>query len=181
MSEAAPEPTPAAPAQEQQPPAETPPETPPTVEELQAKLEEATKESRKWEQRSKENRAAATELEKQKQAAMTDAERAVAEAESKGRTATKTEYGQRLARTEFDALAGRRNKDFDTSSALEFVDLGKFLGEDGEPDSAAIKAAVERLVPAAQDGPPSFDGGPRGTPPAPQGMSQIIRKAAGRA
>ncbi len=178
MSEATPEA--AAPAQVP-PPAEQTPATPPTVEELQAKLEEATKESRKWETRSKENHQAKTELEKQRQAAMTDAERAVAEAEAKGRTAAATEFGKELAQTRFDALAGRRNPDFDTAKALEYVDLGKFLGEDGRPDAKAIEAAVERLVPAPADGPPSFDGGTRTPAPAQQGMSGLIRKAAGRA
>jgi hypothetical protein len=179
MSEAAPE-TPAAPAQEQQPKAEEP-ATPLTVEELQAKLEEATKESRKWETRSKENHQAKTELEKQRKAAMTDAERAVSEAESRGRTAATAEFGKELAQTQFDALAGRRNPDFDSAKALEYVDLGKFLGEDGRPDTKAISAAVERLVPAPADGPPQFDGGTRTPPPAQQGMSGLIRKAAGRA
>lgn len=180
MSEAAPE-TPAAPAQE--PAAETPasPAATPTVEQLQAKVEELTKESRKWETRSKENLQAKTELEKQRQAAMTDAERAVAEAEARGRTAAATELGKELAQTQFDALAGRRNPDFDTAKALEYVDLGKFLGEDGRPDVKAIEAAVERLVPAPAGGPPSFDGGTRTPAAAPQGMSQLIRKAAGRA
>jgi hypothetical protein len=176
MSEAAPE-TPAAPAQEQ-PATEV---APPSVEELQTKLEEVTKEARKWETRSKENHQAKTELEKQRQAAMTDVERAVAEAEAKGRTAAVTEFGKELAQTQFDALAGRRNPDFDTAKALEYVDLGKFLGEDGRPDTKAITAAVERLVPAPADGPPTFDGGTRTPPPAQQGMSGLIRKAAGRA
>ena len=112
---------------------------------------------------------------------MTEAERAVAEAEERGRTAATTEFGHELARTRFDALAGRKNKDFDTDQALEFVDLGKFLGDDGRPDEAAITAAVERLVPAPTDGPPSFDGGTRTPPPAQTGMSGLIRKAAGRA
>jgi hypothetical protein len=79
---------------------------------------------------------------------MTDAQRALSEAETNGRTAAVKEFGQRLARTEFDAAAGRRNPDFDTASALEFVDLSRFVGDDGEPDTKAIKAAVERLVPA---------------------------------
>lgn len=134
-------------------------------------------EARKWEQRAKDNSAKARDLEKRQQASMTEAERAVAEAEVRGRTAAATAYGQRLARTEFDALAGRRNPDYDTASALEFVDLSRFLTEDGEPDSRAIKAAVERLVPTA--GAPSFDGGTR-TTAAPKGdMSSMIRKAAG--
>lgn len=183
MSEATPE-APAAPAQETASTTEgkaSEQQKAPTVEDLQAKLEEVTKEARKWETRSKENHQAKTELEKQRQAAMTDAERAIEEAKQSARTEAATTYGKRLARTEFDALAGRRNPDFDTASALEYVDLGKFLGEDGEPDAKAIKAAVERLVPTPADGSPSFDGGTRTTPPAPQGMSGLIRKAAGRA
>lgn len=171
-----------APAQEQTTEAATATtEAPPTLEELQAKVDEITKESRKWETRAKENGAKAKEYEKQTQASMSDAERAVAEAEARGRTAATTEFGKKLAQTQFDALAGRRNPDFDTAKALEFVDLSKFLGEDGEPNSKAITDAVERLVPAAAETTPSFDGGTRTTAPAQQGMSQIIRKAAGRA
>lgn len=174
MTEAAPE----APAQEPTTKAETP-ATQPEAEETDWKAE-----ARKWEQRAKSNADAAAqvkEFEKQRKAAMTEAERAVAEAEERGRTAAAQEFGKDLARTQFDALAGRRNKDFDTAQALEFVDLGKFLGEDGRPDSKAIEAAVERLVPAPADGPPSFDGGTRTPPPAQTGMSGLIRKAAGRA
>lgn len=138
-------------------------------------------EARKWESRAKENSGAAKAAEKARLEAMTDSERAVAEAEARGRTAAVTEYGKRLAKTEFDALAGRRNPDIDTKQVLEFIDLSRFVDETGEPDSKAIAAAVERLVPAATESTPSFDGGSRSPAPAPQGMSQIIRKAAGRA
>lgn len=121
------------------------------------------------------------EMEKVRQASMSEAEKAVAEAEARGLKTGRTEGGARLARTEFDALAGRRNPDFDTASALEWVDLARFVGEDGEPDTKAIKAAVERLVPVPDGGPPSFDGGARSTAPATTGMNSLIRKAAGRA
>lgn len=123
------------------------------------------------------------EVEKVRQASMSEAEKAVAEAKAAGRTEAVTEFGKRLARTEFDALAGRRNKDFDTASALEYIDLSRFVGEDGEPDAKAIKAAVERLVPApaANDGPPSFDGGARTAASATKGMNGLIRSATGRA
>lgn len=184
MSEAAPEAAPAQGQPAEQSAAEGKPaeqSKPPTVEELQAKLDEVTKEARKWESRSKENHQARTELEKQRQATLTDAERAVEEAKQSARAEATSTFGKRLAKTEFDALAGRRNPDFDTASALEYVDLGKFVGEDGEPDTKAIKAAVERLVPAPADQPPSYDGGTRTPPPAQQGMSGLIRKAAGRA
>ncbi len=173
MSEAAPEVT-ATPAQE------NPSTEAPTVEAPKDDTDWKA-EARKWEARAKENSGAAKAAEKARLDAMSEADRAVAEAEARGRTAAATEYGVRLARTEFDAAAGRRNPDFDTKSALEYVDLTKFLGEDGEPDTKAITAAVERLVPAPAEGPPSFDGGTRTTAPAPQGMSQLIRKAAGRA
>lgn len=138
-------------------------------------------ESRKWEQRAKENSGAARAAEKARISAMSEADRAVAEAESRGRMAAATQYGERLARTEFDALAGRRNPDFDTSSALEYVDLKKFVGEDGEPDAAAIKSAVERLVPTPPTGAPSFDGGSRTPAEVAGDMNGIIRKAAGLA
>lgn len=141
-------------------------------------------EARKWEKRSKENaqaKAELAELRKQQRSAMTEAERAVAEAEERGRTAAVTEFGKRLARTEFDAAAGRRNPDFDTASALEYVDLARFVGDDGEPDTKAIKAAVERLVPAAAPGTPSYDGGARGKSPKGGDMNSVIRKAAGYA
>lgn len=140
-------------------------------------------EARKWEQRAKTNAEAASrvkEFEKQRKAAMTEAERAVSEAEERGRTAASQEFGKRLVKAEFDAAAGRRNPDFDTNSALEYVDLAKFIGEDGEPNTKAIKAAVERLVPAAS-GAPSFDGGSRTKAATGGDMNTIIRKAAGRA
>lgn len=141
-------------------------------------------EARKWEDRAKANKKAADELEKARKAAMTESERAVAEAEERGRMAVRSEYGARLAQTEFRAAAAMRNAGFDVAKALAYVDLSKFVGEDGEPDSKAIAAAVADLVPEAVNGtpaPPSFDGGPRQPAPVGLDMSQLIRKAAGRA
>ena len=176
MTEATPET--AAPAQEQQPSTEAANESTPTVEELQAKLEEVTKEARKWESRSKENLQAKTELEKQRQAAMTDAERAVAEAEAKGRTVAASEFGKRLATSEIKAAAADAQADL--AGVFDYLDLTRFVGEDGEPDEKAIKAFVEGL-PKKDPGTPSFDGGTRTAPAAPAGMNGLIRKAAGRA
>lgn len=141
-------------------------------------------EARKWEQRAKENKAAAAEVEKARKAAMTESERAVAEAEERGRKAAVTAYGERLARTEFIAEAAKRNGGFDASAILEDLNLARYIGEDGEPDSKAIAAAVGRLIPevnASSPQPPSFDGGARQSAPAGQDMSQLIRAAAGRA
>jgi hypothetical protein len=141
-------------------------------------------EARKWEQRAKENKAAAAELEKARKASMTETERAVAEAEERGRLSAVGAYGERLARTEWAAEAAKRNPGFNAADALEDLNVRKFLGEDGEPDLKAIAASVARLVPEANTGPtlpPSFDGGARQVAPAGSSMSDLIRKAAGRA
>lgn len=122
------------------------------------------------------------ELEQHKQASMSEAEKAVAEAEKRGAaTATKT-LGERLVRSDFTAAAARINPEFDVTEVLDDLNLTKFVGEDGEPDTEAIKKAAERLVPpSGGPRPPSFDGGARTTAPAPVGMNQLIRKAVGRA
>lgn len=128
-----------------------------------------------------EHQTAAQELEQLRQASLTDQERALEEARNEVRTETTRQFGARLARTEFDALAARRNPDYDAAPALEFVDLTRFVGEDGEPDRQAIQAAVERLIPAPAGGTPSFDGGTRTPAQAPQDMNTFLRKATGRA
>jgi len=130
---------------------------------------------------AREAKALRAELEAAKKATMSETEKAIAEAEAKGRTAAASEFGKELAREKFDALAGRRNADFDTAKALEYVDLSKFLGEDGRPDPKAIAAAVERLVPEAGGTTAGFDGGSRTSAPNGSDFNAVLRKAAGRA
>lgn len=108
-------------------------------------------EARKWEQRAKENKQAASELEKQRLAAMTEAERAVAEAEERGRTAATTEFGKRLATSEIKAAAAETGADL--TGVFEFLDLSRFVDENGEPDAKAIKSFVGGL-PLKDDGKP---------------------------
>lgn len=141
-------------------------------------VEKLRKENAKWRTDAK---TATSELEKVRQSSMTETEKAAAEAESRGRAAATADFGKRLATSQFDALASKRNPTFDTSEMLGLIDLSRFVGDDGEPDEKAIAAAVEKLVPAAEGGVPNFDGGPRATPPAPAGMNGLIRKATGRA
>lgn len=160
-----------------------PPSTEPVVQGWEA-------EARKWEKRAKDNGAKAKEfgdkakeLDTLRQASMSEAEKAVAEAEKRGHATATSEFSQRLVRSQFDALAGRRNPDVKTDEILEIIDLSKFVGEDGEPDSKAIQDAVERLVPeaAGQSRPPGFDSGSRTPPPKQSSMSDRIRQQAGRA
>jgi hypothetical protein len=132
-------------------PAQESPATPPSVEELQAKLDEITKEARKWESRSKENLQAKTELEKQRRADMSDAERALTEAEERGRTAATETFGKRLATSEIRATAADSGRDL--TGVFDYLDLTRFIGDDGEPDAKAIKAFVDGL-PVIDDGKP---------------------------
>lgn len=113
-----------------------------------------------------EARAAAAELEKLRTASLSESEKAVAEAEQRGRLSAATEFGQRLARSAFVAEAARRNPGYDAAAVLDDLNLARYVGEDGEPDSKAIAKAVERLVPAVEqpsERVPSFDGGVRTT------------------
>ena len=179
------EPTPTTPpADGVTPPADgtTPPETTPAVTaEDVAKLQAALDKERELRKgREKE----LNEFRSQAKASMTEAERLAAEAEERGAQRVRTEYGTRLAQTEFRAAAAARNPGYDVAKALGYVDLSKFLGEDGEPDTKAITAAVADLVPeggSTPPPPPSFDGGTRQTATGGPSMSQLIRQAAGRA
>lgn len=100
-------------------------------------------EARKWEQRAKDNKQAAAQLERDRKAAMTEAERAVAEAEERGRTQAVTAFGKRLATSEIRAAAATVGADL--TGVFDYLDLARFVDEDGEPDAGAIKAFVEAL------------------------------------
>lgn len=128
----------------------------------------------------KEAQALRKEVEEIRKSSMSEAEKAVAEAEARGRQAATSEFGTRLAKSDFIAAAARRNPAFDAKAVIDDLNLARFVADDGEPDTKAIEAAVQRLVPEP-NGAPSFDGGARTSPPVATGMNGLIRKAAGRA
>jgi len=108
------------------------------------------------------------ELDQFKQAQMSESEKAVAEAEARGRTTAITEFGQRLAAAQFVAEAAKRNPDFDAASVLEDLNLAKYVTEAGEPDGDGLAAVVTRLVPERASNPrPAGDVGLGPRPPAP--------------
>lgn len=159
-------------------------EATPAEQPAQAEPEDTTDwkaEARKWETRAKENRTAAQELEKRQRESMSEAEKAVAEAESRGRTSAITDFGQRLARSDFIAAAARRNPSWNAADVLDDINLSRYVGEDGEPDSKAIEKAVARLVPEPQSSDNgSLDLGIKQTPATAPNMNSLLRKAAGR-
>jgi hypothetical protein len=115
---------------------------------------------------------------------MSEAERAVVEAEQRGRTAAAAEFGARLARSEFLAEAAKRNPGWDAAAVLEDLNLARYIGDDGEPDTKAISKAVERIVPLAADpvtAPVSLDLGTRSAPMALNGdpLEASLKQALG--
>lgn len=101
-------------------------------------------ESRKWERLAKANSKAADELKTAREAAMTAHEKALADAETKGRTAGTLASAQRLATAELRVAAS--SKGVDLTDLTEFIDVAKFIDADGEVDTAAITRAVNRFA-----------------------------------
>lgn len=144
----------------------------------QAEAEKWQTLARKNEERAKSNATAAKELEKVRAAAMTETEKAVAEAKAAGLTEAQKATAPRLVRAELRAAAAEAGLARDALAGfLEYADLSKFVGDDGEPDGKAIEAAVKKL---GGSRPTDFDGGARQTAAKPHDMSSLIRARAGR-
>lgn len=106
--------------------------------------------AREWEKRAKANATAATELEKLRKANMSEQEKAVTEAEARGRTAAAADYGTKLAGAEFRAAVAAAG--IDLGEAAELIDVTRFVADDGEVNVAAIKSAVTKLSKLAPKG-----------------------------
>lgn len=119
------------------------------------------------------------QLQEAKTANLAPDEKVIAEAKELGRSEARRESGRELASTTFDALAGRRNADFDTAKVLEFTSLDKFVADDGQVDKEAIARAVESLIPAKAGGTPDFEAGQNGGGSKAQNMNDAIRTMAG--
>jgi hypothetical protein len=126
----------------------------------------------------KARRTLERELNTLKQQGMNESERAVAEAREQGRVEASSKFAERLVRSDFATEAARRNPGFDTAGILDDLNLARFVSDDGEPDSKAIKAAVARLVPVGEQA-PDFDGGGRSNAKSTD-MNEIIRRAGRR-
>jgi hypothetical protein len=122
-------------------------------------------------------KAAERELANLRKASMSDQERAAAEARAAGAAEASRAAAPRLVRSELRAAAAEAGLSRDALAGfLEYADLGRFVGDDGEVDDKAITAAIKKL---GGGKPADFDGGARASAPAPQSMSAIIRRQAG--
>ncbi|MFE6226890.1 hypothetical protein [Streptomyces sp. NPDC057854] len=111
----------------------------PTVEELQADVE-------RWKSLSRQNEKnfneARTELSKLKEASMTDAEKALEKAREEARNAALSEVGSRLVEAELRVQAATAGV---TLPPAEFLNVQRFIGADGSPDTSAIQTFVSSL------------------------------------
>lgn len=125
----------------------------------------------------KELRAAQAELEKVRQAGLSEQEKAVAEAKASGATEAARAAAPRLVRAELRAAAAEAGLSKDALAGfLDYADLSKFVTDDGEPDDKAIAAAVKRLGGGKAT---DFDGGARTPGAKPTDMNAQIRHLAG--
>ncbi len=132
--------------QDQSPPPPAPPPAEPSTDwEAEAKRLKAL--NRKVEDQNKAN---LKRLEQFEQAAMTDQEKAVAAARQaaadEARQETLKAIGWRLVDAEIRTAATGRGIDVD--ALLEGLDRSRFLGDDLEPDTAGIRAWIDRVTPA---------------------------------
>ncbi|MBT2467849.1 hypothetical protein J7E97_08170 [Streptomyces sp. ISL-66] len=134
---------------------------------------------RKHEARAKENATAAKELAELRKQSMSDQERAVDEASAKARTEERVRLAGKLARQGFLAAAAGRIPN--ATDVADDLNLGKYVGEDGEIDESGLASLVERLAPPKPEKKPDpepekqkgrgFDQGPRGTGASGKGSS----------
>lgn len=185
MSDTAETAAPEAPQPASQEPSATPPETGEKVEDGK----DWKTETERWRHLSRENekqaKAYQTELTKLKQAAMSEQERAIAEARAEADKAAAVKYGGRVVDAELRGeLKARRLDEKQIEAHLRYLDRTRFLTEDGEPDGKAIAEWVEGIAP-----PPARPGMPYGSdlgqgargqaePSNPnQAMNSLLRKS----
>ncbi|MFJ9771811.1 hypothetical protein ACIRVF_11255 [Kitasatospora sp. NPDC101157] len=111
----------------------------PTIESLQAQVE-------KWKALSRTNEKrwndASSELETLRQSQMSDADKALESARTEARNAAFAEVGTRLADAELRAQAAKAGVEL---PAAEFLNLSKFLGEDGSVNAGLVSNFVSSL------------------------------------
>ncbi|MEU6704731.1 hypothetical protein [Streptomyces wuyuanensis] len=111
----------------------------PDVAALQADVE-------KWKALSRQNEKnwndARSELAEIQKASMTDAEKAIEQARTEARNAALSEVGTRLVDAELRVQAATAGV---TLPSSEYLNLSRFVGADGSPDTEQIKAFVSGL------------------------------------
>jgi uncharacterized protein YfcZ (UPF0381/DUF406 family) len=119
----------------------------------------------KWKTLSKE-------LDDLRKANMPDTERAIEEAKEKARNETLAQVGSRLATAELRAAAAAAGVEI-PDSVSQYLDVTRFIGEDGNPNTEAISTFVASLQPKAPKFPQGLGIGPQGSG---SGVPQLTRE-----
>jgi hypothetical protein len=172
-----------------------PPATPPAPQatsdtDLAKELEKWKGLAQKHEARAKVNATAATELERLRQESMTETEKAVAAAKAAGRSEALAEVGGQLVVSSLRAAAAGRINAKVLDAVLANLNVAAFMGDNGQPDHAAITAFVESIAPPPaeqqEESPdprwPDLGQGQHGTPPLnSSGLERALSQAVNRA
>jgi hypothetical protein len=144
------------------------PKAPATLEEALALLEQERNNTTKWKNLSRQNEKkweeASAERDQLKQSSMTDAEKAIEAARTEGRNSALSEVGTDLVTAEMALQAATAGV---TLPPAEYLNVSKFLGEDGRPNKEAVKSFVETL-PKAKEEFPNLQGAGKQTGGAPE-------------
>lgn len=137
--------------------ATTPPTTEPSMADILKRLQDAEAEAERWKASSrrhegsaKANADAAKQLETLRQQNMTETERAVAEAEQRGRMAALREVGGELVKAELRATATGVLDAKAVDVLVSGLNVAAFLNEDGTVDKASVAAFVKGIAPTKE-------------------------------
>jgi len=129
---------------ETEPPVPPPAPEPEAETDWQAEAEKWKEMSRRTEEQARKNKDAVTELEELRKSSMTEQEKAVAEAVAEARKEMQAETATRLAAAEVKAaLTGVVDN---PDSIVEDLNLSRYVTDDGDVDTKAIKALAERYA-----------------------------------
>jgi hypothetical protein len=117
------------------------------------------------------------ELEKLRNAAMSDQEKAVSEAEARGRQTALTEAGRKIAVAEIRAAAVGKDTEA-LNSQLEFLNVDTVLGEDGEVDAEKVARFVAGVADSGKPAVPGVPIGARQMPTEPSLADQLAEAQA---
>lgn len=134
---------------------------------LAAEVEKWKGLARKNEERAKANAGAARELEQLRQQAMTDQERAVADARAAGRAEAMAEAAADIVRSRIEAAAAGRFQPDQLAVLTGGINPSKFLTDEGQVDTDAVKAFIEGIAPQPSEQPSG--------PPPPLDLGQGVR------
>lgn len=128
------------------------PEIKPEEKSPEELIAELTADRDKWKSLSRSNedkwKSASEERDKLKEAQMTDQEKALEAARAEGRNSALSEVGLDLVNAEMAIQAATVGV---TLPSAEYLNVSKFLGEDGRPNKEAVKSFVESLPKAKEE------------------------------